>query len=87
MFQTTADTGEQRDLYILRAFPISLLLDVRGGSPTLNRQKVGKIFRFPSWPVAGPFRSEQSAIIGAAQPGTHGPDLSEDRATKKEREQ
>jgi hypothetical protein len=35
----------------------------------------------------GPFRSERSAIIGAAQPGVHGPDPSEDRATKKEREQ
>jgi hypothetical protein len=30
-------------------------------------------------------RSERSAIIGAAQPGVHGPDPSEDRATKKER--
>ena len=37
--------------------------------------------------IAGPFRSERSAIIGAAQPGVHGPDPSEDRATKKEREQ
>ena len=37
--------------------------------------------------IAGPFRSERSAIIGAAQPGVHGPDSSEDRSTKKEREQ
>jgi hypothetical protein len=37
--------------------------------------------------IAGPFRSKRSAIIGAAQPGVHGPDPSEDRATKKEREQ
>jgi len=37
--------------------------------------------------IAGLFRSERSAIIGAAQPGVHGPDLSENRATKKEREQ
>jgi hypothetical protein len=37
--------------------------------------------------IAGLFRSERSAIIGAAQPGVHGPDPSEDRATKKEREQ
>src|SRR4029450_7342443 len=37
--------------------------------------------------IAGPFRSEWSAIIGAAQPGVHGPDPSEDRATKKEKEQ
>jgi hypothetical protein len=29
----------------------------------------------------------RSAIIGAAQPGVRGPDPSEDRATKKEREQ
>jgi hypothetical protein len=34
--------------------------------------------------IAGPYRSERSAIIGAAQPGS---DPSEDRATKKEREQ
>jgi hypothetical protein len=33
--------------------------------------------------IAGLFRSERSAIIGAAQPGIHGPDPSEDRATKK----
>jgi hypothetical protein len=26
--------------------------------------------------IAGPFRSERSAIIGAAQPGVHGPDPS-----------
>jgi hypothetical protein len=37
--------------------------------------------------IAGPFRSERSAIIGAAQPGVDGPNPSEDRATKKEREQ
>jgi hypothetical protein len=37
--------------------------------------------------IAGLFRSERSAIIGAAQPGVHGLDPSEDRATKKEREQ
>ena len=37
--------------------------------------------------IAGSFRSERSAIIGAAQPGVHGPDSSEDRSTKKEREQ
>src|ERR1043166_5778408 len=37
--------------------------------------------------IAGPFRSDRSAIIGAAPPGVHGPDPSEDRATKKEREQ
>ena len=37
--------------------------------------------------IAGPFRSERSETIGAAQPGVHGPDLSEDRATKKKREQ
>ena len=37
--------------------------------------------------IAGTFRSERSAIIGAAQPGVHGSDPSEDRATKKEREQ
>jgi len=37
--------------------------------------------------IAGPFRSERSAIIDAAQPGVHGPDSSEDRSTKKEREQ
>ena len=37
--------------------------------------------------IAGPFRSERSAIIGAAQPGVHGPDPSEDRTTKKERGQ
>ena len=37
--------------------------------------------------IAGPFRSERSAISGAAQPRVHGPDPSEDRATKKEREQ
>jgi hypothetical protein len=36
--------------------------------------------------IAGLFRSERSAI-GAAQPGVHGPDPSEGRATKKEREQ
>jgi len=30
---------------------------------------------------------QKIAIIGAAQPGVHGPDPSEDRATKKEREQ
>jgi hypothetical protein len=35
--------------------------------------------------AAGLFRSERSAI--AAQPRVHGPDPSEDRATKKEREQ
>jgi hypothetical protein len=35
--------------------------------------------------IASPFRSERSAIIGAAQPGVHGPDPSEDRVTKKER--
>jgi len=34
--------------------------------------------------IAGPFRSERTAIIGAAQAG---PDSSEDRSTKKEREQ
>ena len=39
------------------------------------------------WKIAGPFRSERSAIIGSAQPGLHGPDPSEHRATKKEREQ
>jgi hypothetical protein len=37
--------------------------------------------------IVGPLRSERSAIIGAAQPGIRGPDPSEDRATKKEREQ
>jgi hypothetical protein len=37
--------------------------------------------------IAGPFRSERSAIIGAAQPRVHGPDPSEHRATKKGREQ
>ena len=37
--------------------------------------------------IAGQSRSERSAIIGAAQPGVHGPDPSEDRANKKEREQ
>ena len=36
--------------------------------------------------IARPFRSERSAIIGAAT-GVHGPDPSEYRATKKEREQ
>jgi hypothetical protein len=35
--------------------------------------------------IAGPFRSERSAI--AAQPRVHRPDPREDRATKKEREQ
>jgi hypothetical protein len=34
--------------------------------------------------IAGPSRSERSAIIGAAQPGVHGPDPTEDRATKKD---
>jgi len=33
--------------------------------------------------IAGPFRSERSAIIGAAQRGVHGPDPSEDRATRR----
>ena len=37
--------------------------------------------------IAGPFRSERSAIIGAAQSGAQSPDSSEDRGTKKEREQ
>jgi len=37
--------------------------------------------------IIAPIRSERSTIIGAAQPGVHGPDPSEDRATKKEREQ
>ena len=37
--------------------------------------------------IAGSFRSERSAIIGAAQPGAHGPEPSKDRATKKAREQ
>jgi hypothetical protein len=42
--------------------------------------------RFGYRKIAGPFRSERSAIIGAAQPGVHGPDPSEDLATKKDRE-
>jgi Phage integrase, N-terminal SAM-like domain len=45
VFQTSADTGEQGDRYIFRALSLSLPLDVRGGLPTLIRQKVGKIFR------------------------------------------
>ena len=44
-------------------------------------------FRLRYRKIAGPFRSERTAIIGAAQPGVHGPDPSEDRATTKEREQ
>ena len=30
--------------------------------------------------IAGPFRSERSAIIGAAQPGVHGPEPSDSRS-------
>jgi hypothetical protein len=37
--------------------------------------------------IAGLFRSKRRAIIGAAQPGVHGPDPSEDRSNKKVREQ
>ena len=37
--------------------------------------------------IVGPFRWKRSAIIGGAQLGVRGPDPSEDRATKKEREQ
>ncbi len=44
MLPTTADVGEQRDLYILQAFRLSLSRNVRGGLPTDIRQKVGKNF-------------------------------------------
>ena len=50
-------------------------------------QSAAKHIRCGYRKIAGPFRSERSAIIGSTQSGVHGPDPSEDRPTKKEREQ
>ena len=43
MSQTTADTGEQPDVYIFQAVSLSLHPDVRGRSPT-DKTSGGNIF-------------------------------------------